>query len=176
MPGAEPAVVSEQLSPQAAMNASPAVVDARNATAAVEVDAKGLRQWSSGICGCWGSPGKCIAATCCPCIVYGKIASRLDALERTLAEKNGDRDWHVSENPNPNGFLVCVLQYPLHLGWIISTGTRTALRNRYKIRGNIFTDCLVSECCVPCTLVQQTREIELEEAELRRRHTAGVDK
>ena len=41
--------------------------------------------------------------------------------------------------------------------------TRTDIRQRYEIRGNVVGDCLVSCCCVPCALTQERREIEAEE-------------
>jgi len=40
----------------------------------------------------------------------------------------------------------------------------------------MITDCLASAFCLPCTLVQQSREIELEEEELKKRIGTAVEK
>ena len=42
--------------------------------------------------------------------------------------------------------------------------SRSDLRRRYGIRGDAFNDVLTSGCCVPCELVQEHREIQLEES------------
>lgn len=41
--------------------------------------------------------------------------------------------------------------------------TREEIRERYGIRSSPMGDCLVSWCCHTCSLVQERREIELEE-------------
>jgi Cys-rich protein (TIGR01571 family) len=40
---------------------------------------------------------------------------------------------------------------------------REEARERYGIRGNAIDDCVVIMCCRPCALMQEQREIELEE-------------
>lgn len=41
--------------------------------------------------------------------------------------------------------------------------TREEVRERYGIRGAVFSDCLSSWLCGSCALTQERREIELEE-------------
>jgi Cys-rich protein (TIGR01571 family) len=41
--------------------------------------------------------------------------------------------------------------------------SRTNVRSRYNIRRGAMDDCLAAWCCRPCSLTQQSREIELEE-------------
>lgn len=41
------------------------------------------------------------------------------------------------------------------------------MRRRYGIRGGCAGDCLASWCCDACALVQERRELELEEDSLR---------
>jgi len=43
---------------------------------------------------------------------------------------------------------------------------RSTIRSRYNIRGDGCSDCLTSFCCTCCQLVQESREIELEEQSL----------
>jgi Cys-rich protein (TIGR01571 family) len=40
---------------------------------------------------------------------------------------------------------------------------REEMRERYGIRGSAVNDCCVAAWCRPCALVQERREIELEE-------------
>ena len=42
----------------------------------------------------------------------------------------------------------------------------TLIRQRYNIRGNPVKDVCKAVWCIPCILVQQSREIELEEESL----------
>ena len=43
-------------------------------------------------------------------------------------------------------------------------GTRGEIRERYGIRGNACDDCIASCLCPERTLIQERREIELEES------------
>ena len=43
-------------------------------------------------------------------------------------------------------------------------GTRREIRARYGIRGNACDDCITSYFCFPRALIQERREIELEES------------
>lgn len=52
---------------------------------------------------------------------------------------------------------------------------RFQTRNRYAIRGNAVEDVLVGAFCAPCSLVQESREIEDEEQALRAGVVLGDD-
>ncbi|KAH9964822.1 PLAC8 family-domain-containing protein [Russula compacta] len=51
----------------------------------------------------------------------------------------------------------------VYLWWYPQASNRRNIRRRYGIRGSFMGDCYASCCCVPCALVQERREIELEE-------------
>jgi hypothetical protein len=51
-------------------------------------------------------------------------------------------------------------------GGIIGMGGRQLTRARYSIQGDGATDCLLACCCAPCSLTQESRELELEEQSL----------
>lgn len=46
-------------------------------------------------------------------------------------------------------------------------GTRASIRARYRIGGNGCNDCLAAACCTPCDLVQESRELDIEEKQYR---------
>ena len=49
------------------------------------------------------------------------------------------------------------------LNRVLQIGDRANIRSRYNIRGGSVDDCLTSWCCRACSLVQESREIALEE-------------
>ncbi|KDQ60390.1 hypothetical protein JAAARDRAFT_125936 [Jaapia argillacea MUCL 33604] len=123
-------------------------------------DANGQREWSNGICGCFGDVGTCLISWWCPCLVYSQNKSRVEYLEQ-----NG--------RPHPDGgdmcgtdccCYACLLYFGC--GWVLQMGNRAAVRTRYRIAGNGATDCLAAACCTPCELVQESQELELEERSL----------
>ncbi|CAG7847057.1 SubName: Full=Uncharacterized protein {ECO:0000313/EMBL:CCA68207.1} [Serendipita indica DSM 11827] len=120
-------------------------------------DSKGEREWSNGLCGCFGDCLTCCVATWCPCIVYGQNKSRIEHLE-------------AQGYPHPDGGDSCGGDCCLHaflscfgFGWVLQIGSREKIRHRYKIAGGCFGDCCASCCCNPCALTQESRELELEE-------------
>ena len=46
---------------------------------------------------------------------------------------------------------------------IAGRGGRNNIRNRYNLDGDGVSDCASHICCSPCSLTQESREIELEE-------------
>ncbi|KAF9783344.1 PLAC8-domain-containing protein [Thelephora terrestris] len=121
------------------------------------LDADGKRDWSNSLFGCFSDCGTCCIATFCPCIVYSQITSRLDHLA-------------TRGSPHPSGgevFTSECLGYAvtriLGVSCLLQMGQRSSTRGRYNIAGDGFTDFLATWCCAPCDLVQESREIELEE-------------
>ncbi|KIL64765.1 hypothetical protein M378DRAFT_162920 [Amanita muscaria Koide BX008] len=51
---------------------------------------------------------------------------------------------------------------------IVQISNRSAIRTRYNIDGGCCSDCCTAWCCTLCELVQESREIELEERALQR--------
>ncbi|KAF6758295.1 PLAC8-domain-containing protein [Ephemerocybe angulata] len=123
------------------------------------VSEEGTREWSHGLCSCCDVPGTCLAALCCPCIVYGKVKARHNHLEtqgEVLAEPgccSGDCCLHA-------------VLAPCGLGFIFQMINRGSVRRRYNIKGGGCGDCCTALWCAPCELTQESREIELEEQSL----------
>ncbi|ETW76056.1 hypothetical protein HETIRDRAFT_390466 [Heterobasidion irregulare TC 32-1] len=117
----------------------------------------GERGWSHGICSCFGDCGTCCLSFWCPCIAYSQNKHRLEHLEQHGA-------------PHPEGGESCTGDCAIHTllncfgcGWVLQIGTRSDVRRRYRIRGSTCGDCCTAFWCQPCELVQDSREIELEE-------------
>jgi hypothetical protein len=49
------------------------------------------------------------------------------------------------------------------------------MRERYGIRGDVARDWLTSFCCNSCALMQERREVELEEASFQVQQVVQVD-
>ncbi|KAA1473151.1 PLAC8-domain-containing protein [Dentipellis sp. KUC8613] len=120
------------------------------------------REWSHGLCSCFGDIGTCCLATWLPCMAYSSNKSRLDYLER-----NG--------TPHPTHGEICSGDCVIHglitlcgCGWVLQIGVRNNVRNRYAIEGGACGDCMSAFCCAPCELTQESREIQLEEHSFRR--------
>lgn len=47
------------------------------------LDANGEREWTHGICNCFGGCGTCCLAFFLPCLVYGQVKQRIDHLQKT---------------------------------------------------------------------------------------------
>ncbi|KAJ7281372.1 PLAC8 family-domain-containing protein [Mycena rebaudengoi] len=124
-------------------------------------DANGKREWSHGLCDCFGDFGTCCVAWWCPCITYGKNKARLQHL---TAQGFPDPEGGGSCNGPCWGY--CCLTTFTGFGFILQAINRGEVRARYSIDGGGCTDCLASWCCTPCDLTQASREIELEEKSL----------
>jgi len=126
----------------------------------VPLDGNGERDFSFDLFGCLDDPMTCIFAWFLPCTIYGKNKSRLEHLQQGQVHPDG------GEILGPDTITYGALTFCCQLGWIIGMQNREAIRQRYHIRGDPATDCLLSWACAPCTLTQQSREIELEEQSL----------
>jgi Cys-rich protein (TIGR01571 family) len=130
-------------------------VDSRNG-GGLPHDANGHREWSYDLISC-GKPSAVAKTAVCPCIVYSRNNQRWDSLDR-----------YNSPHPSPESedgpqcirhacATVCCLSCAL------SMCSRTKVRERYHIQGSVGTDCVVSYALYPCSLLQESREIALEE-------------
>jgi len=54
----------------------------------------------------------------------------------------------------------------------VHMGLRRDVRRRYNIEGSNNCDFCCTWCCIPCTLTQESREIELEELSITSGYTA----
>jgi Cys-rich protein (TIGR01571 family) len=124
----------------------------------VPISHDGMRDWSFGLCDCFARCGLCLWSWCCPCVVYTKSKQRLANLQN-----QGNRLASGGDYCDCNCCLYLGIDVCSGLGWILQIPLRADIRGRYRIRGNQFYDCLLSCFCRPCALVQERREIELEE-------------
>ncbi|KAJ7065305.1 PLAC8-domain-containing protein [Mycena amicta] len=121
------------------------------------LNSSGKREWSHGLCDCFGACGTCCYSCWCPCIVHGQNKQRIQHLED-------------QGSPNPDVgccsgscWAHCCLTSFFGVGFILQCINRGEVRGRYGISGGGCGDCMASCCCGPCDLVQVSREIELEE-------------
>ncbi|KAK4700881.1 hypothetical protein P7C70_g5361, partial [Phenoliferia sp. Uapishka_3] len=134
---------------------------ARNAMS-LQVGLDGKRSFNHGLCEFYEEPLTALNAICCPCVVYSSNHSRLTHLSAT---------GKPNESPSRVG-VWCALYAlgPQFFGVgssILQCFSRLQTRQRYGIRGDMVQDALVAGFCVPCSLVQESREIDDEENALR---------
>ncbi|KAF8960431.1 PLAC8 family-domain-containing protein [Flammula alnicola] len=116
------------------------------------------REWSHGICSCMSDCGICCKATFLPCIVYGKNKHRYEHLNSTGTPDPAHGGGCCSGSCLSYGiFSIC------GLGFLFQMTNRGHVRRRYNIKGGGCNDCCTSFWCAPCELVQESRELELEE-------------
>jgi len=165
----------QQYPPQPQMSISGAQVGGDRNIANKPYDWRGERPWTYGMCNCCGACGTCCTACWCPCMTYSSNRSRRQALERNGA-------------PHPEGghscggdclLFCCIHSFSLmSCGWVLEVVERGNTRQRYKISGNQCGDCMASWCCLPCVLMQESREIEGEErsfVEAHAQHISAVE-
>ncbi|KAJ6619427.1 PLAC8 family-domain-containing protein [Mycena sp. CBHHK59/15] len=137
----------------------------RNAKNLPMVD--GQREWSNDVFDCLADPLTCLVSWFLPCVSYGRLMARYQALENSVGPSH-----HVcvdltsyaikADTHSPtDGVAQC-----FGCGGLVGMGGRQLIRSRYAVRGDGATDCLLSCCCAPCALTQESREIELEEQSL----------
>ncbi|KID94436.1 putative protein family Cys-rich, partial [Metarhizium majus ARSEF 297] len=101
--------------------------------------------WENGLCG-WAGCGNCFLSWCCPCIIFGKTAGRIDP------------DAETKE---------CAIFGAIHLitgcGCLYNTFKREEIRKRYNIEGSLCGDCCTSYWCMCCALTQQENEVKSRE-------------
>lgn len=91
-----------------------------------------IKNWSTGICGCFEDCSSCLFVTFCPWCAACSLLSE------------------VNENP----CLFCCV-----FNWI--TATRTKVRNQLGIQGSILNDCCMETFCGQCAICQLKREVKL---------------
>jgi Cys-rich protein (TIGR01571 family) len=96
-------------------------------------------------------------ATFLPCIVYGQNKHRYEHL-------------NAKGTPHPTGGPMCSGSCMTHglsticgLNFLFQMVNRGHVRRRYNIKGSGCGDCCAALWCTPCQLVQESRELELEE-------------
>jgi len=154
-PQAKPPIVNYQ--PQPSLPMSVTGGGNRNSLG-VPVLTDGLREWSYSLTDCLAEPSTCVLSTFLPCHIYSVNAQRFNHLERHGVPFHG----HI-ETSNEDCIAYGILAL-FNAGWILQAMQRPNVRRRYGIRGDPLTDILISGCCVPCELVQEYREIQLEES------------
>jgi len=124
------------------------------------IGADGKRDWSFGLFNCSARCNLCCWATFCPCVVYGENRQRLRNLQQQGAPLPGG-----GGRTNDYCCIYAAL-VPTLYAWILHIPSRGETRDRYGVRGDVYTDCLTAWLCKPCSLTQERREIELEESSL----------
>jgi len=120
----------------------------------------GQRDWSFGTFSCFSACGTCLFSWCCSCLAYGKNSSRLQHLNTQGTVHPSGGDMFNSECLTYFALLYCGCPCLVHMGH------RRDIRQRYNIEGSGGPDFLCTWCCIPCSLTQESREIELEEHSL----------
>ncbi|KAF8480030.1 PLAC8 family-domain-containing protein [Russula ochroleuca] len=125
----------------------------------IPVLGNGLRSWSFGLFDCFSDLPTCVLSMCCCCYVYSRNKQRFVHLETHGVPLRAPPGRY-----NHDCISYVCLQCCLGAGWGLQAISRSDVRRRYGIRGDAFNDVLTSGCCVPCELVQEHREIQLEES------------
>eukprot|EP00612_Vaucheria_litorea_P003944 CAMPEP_0171461372 /NCGR_PEP_ID=MMETSP0945-20130129/5847_1 /TAXON_ID=109269 /ORGANISM="Vaucheria litorea, Strain CCMP2940" /LENGTH=125 /DNA_ID=CAMNT_0011987707 /DNA_START=41 /DNA_END=418 /DNA_ORIENTATION=- len=102
--------------------------------------------WSTGLFDCFSDIGSCVCVYFCPSCSYGQIVSILNTGQPGGA--CGDCG---------SCCVFCLLGY---FGFVVSCGTRTQIRNKYGLREEPCSDCLVHFLCLACALCQDFREVK----------------
>ncbi|KAH9490446.1 Placenta-specific protein 8 protein [Bulinus truncatus] len=97
----------------------------------IPLDRLQSRDWSSGQCSCLNDLFGCGLAVICPAIMMCRLANRMDE--------------------------CAFLMYCLPGG---AMALRTKLRTMGGIRGSICGDCIMTTCCLCCTMCQMSRELD----------------
>ncbi|KAM6949569.1 placenta-specific gene 8 protein-like [Aplochiton taeniatus] len=93
-------------------------------------------QWSTGLCDCWQDIGDCGFALCCLPVFTCKVTSAVGACPCLP-------------------LLDCV-----GCGAPASLAMRASVRERYGIKGGVWSDCFYGCCCYPLSWLQISRELK----------------
>jgi Cys-rich protein (TIGR01571 family) len=93
--------------------------------------------WQHDMFGCCSNCKVLICTACCPCIVFGKTAEKVD------------------ESCLLHGLALYV---PI-LNWICMAQIRTKIRETRSIEGSFGNDIVCSLCCGSCVLCQMAQEV-----------------
>jgi len=113
----------------------------------------GSEEWKNDIFSCMdggleANDHLCLKTTFCPCFTYGKQQERL---------RNPTLQGY--ERINNDCIMWAGAQYVCGLSWILTMMKRGEIREKYDIKGDQMSDCLMSWCCGCCALIQQEKEI-----------------
>jgi len=103
-------------------------------------------EWSTGLCHCESDMTICLLGCVCPCILFGKVAEKLD----------GDVTHCLTA-----AIVWYILQQFTFCGCIYSCGYRRKLRAKYNLPEKPLPDCLVHFLCWPCAFCQEYRELHV---------------
>lgn len=120
------------------------------------------RVWSSGLSGfCDGGWSKCCLGMSCPCILYSRNKERSDHMR--------DEGMPLEEPPGTctSDCMAYAVLSLLCFAWPLQISNRAQIRDQFDIQGSCLSDCVAVTCCSPCALAQESRELSLEERELR---------
>jgi len=94
------------------------------------------KEWSVGLCGCFGDCKICLTSFFCPCVQIARNAEYFGEDKRTAC------------------CLNCWCGCPYNLI------TRTKLRTQLHIPGNMSKDIAEVMCCARCAIAQEAQEIK----------------
>jgi len=123
----------------------------------VQIMGDGFRDWSFDLFDCFADLSTCLLATISPCYIYSRNRQRFTHLEMHGLPLQ-ERVEAFNHDCVSHGCLQVV-----NASFALQAISRFNVRRRYRIRGNEFGDVLASGLCIPCQLVQEHREISLEE-------------
>ncbi|KIJ93211.1 hypothetical protein K443DRAFT_112381 [Laccaria amethystina LaAM-08-1] len=168
IPVVAPTAISEKSTPQGPQSTQPGPTANMSVSGGgnrnvlnLPLDAEGKRDWSHGICDCFGDIGTCCLAWWCPCLAHARNKRRLDHLEA-----HGTPDPERGVRCSSDGWIYACIEFSCNMGWALQVATRGNIRQRYSIRGSSAEDFCTAYCCQPCDLVQGSRELQLEEESL----------
>jgi len=151
--------VDDQPKPTRPMMPMPSNIGGDRNALRMPIMSDGLRSWSYELFDCFSDLPTCVLSCCCCCYVYSQNKQRFTHLDTHGAPLRAP----VSRY-NHDCLSWFLLQCCLNAGWGLQAISRSDVRRRYGIRGDACKDVLISGCCGPCELVQEHREIQLEES------------
>lgn len=101
-----------------------------------ESRAQDAGQWSTGLCECYKDVGDCCFALCCLPVFTCKVTRAVGACPCLP-------------------LLDCIGCVPP-----ASLAMRASVRERYGIKGSVWSDCLYGCCCYPLSWLQISRELK----------------
>ncbi|KAF8017295.1 hypothetical protein BT93_H2474 [Corymbia citriodora subsp. variegata] len=104
-----------------------------------------MREWTTGLCGCFEDPSNCLITCFCPCVTFGQIAEIIDRGSTSCAYA---------------GSLCFLMIYFFNCSWCYTCTYRTKLRGLYSIPGNQCRDACLHHWCGPLALCQEYRELK----------------
>jgi Cys-rich protein (TIGR01571 family) len=123
--------------------------------------------WSDGICDCFSDCESCLLSCCCPCIRWGLT------LKRAGLWSFGAAALVYFILRLGTNFVSPEMRYLVGTDWIVILGVvsficliaisvkyRVAIREKHRIQGNVFEDCLCHTFCACCAVAQEARHVD----------------